>query len=408
LNSSITLEADEIDFGQVGLTNISGKGTLTLQPATEGRDILIGRSDLDLPIPGKLNLSENDIEVLGTSQLPIFIGSLKGTSAIAIDSTGVVFKNDVTLRSPLGSITVDGPIRGNFPVTLIGPTTLNENITTADRDITIKGNTPGSGITTLGNNVTISTGSGSGNLLIDGTVDGDHALTLEAGTGNITVTGAMGGKVPLGNLTMNNADTVTTGAITAASIKQDAGNGTTIFGGALNTDSAEGIDLKNRNFTFNDAVTTTGGGGLSVKLGNTDSLTIARKANMNLDGAFIQTGTETGNVSIAGNISTTDDDIQFSSRNLTLKENVTLNSGTGAIAFLGGLDAGDKDLTLTADEINFGGSVTGKGNLVLQPKTQDLKIAIGNSTDSGDTGTLDSTDHHRTDRWQRCDHYLPR
>ena len=377
LKSNIKLTADEIDFGENDNANISGEGTLTLQPATDGRDILIG-SPSNLPIPGKLNLSDNDIRVLKTSPRSIFIGGANGSSAIAIDPSGADFNNPVTLQAPLGKITVDGSITtGNHPLTLIGPTNLNADIKT--QALTINGNT------LLGKDVLLTTvSSGGGNITFKGTVDGDHDLTLETGSGNIEVTGAMGNNTRLGNLTINNANNVTTGAITAASISQVNGNSTT-FNGALNTDSADGINLTGTNFTFNAPVTTTNNG--NVTINNSGSLTIDAAADMNLEGAFSQTGN--GTVSIAGDITTTNNNnITFSSGNLTLGGNVTLNSG-GAIAFLGGLEAGDKNLTLTADEIDLGGLVRGNGNLVLQPKTQELKIAIAGSDNN--TGALDLT-----------------
>jgi CHAT domain-containing protein len=384
LKSNITLTADEIDFGENNNANISGEGTLTLQPATDGRDILIG-SPSNSAIPGKLNLSDNDIRVLGTSPRSIFIGREDGKSAIAIHPDGANFNNPVTLQAPLGSITVDGLFTtGNHPLTLIGPTTLNANLATNGQNLTIKGNTPGSGITTLGNKVTISTistDSGSGNLFIDGTVDGNHNLILEAGSGNITVTGAMGDNTRLGDLTINSANTVTNGAITAASIKQGQANGNTTFNGALNT-GAGGIDLTGTNFTFNAPVTTTNNGNVTII--NTGLLTI--DTDMKLDGAFNQTGKIP--VSLAGNISTNNNNITFDTP-ISLGGNVTLNSGTGTISF-SGLNAGDNPLELTAGEINFNGPVSGTSTLVLQPATPGQNIAIAGSDDI-ETEALDLT-----------------
>jgi filamentous hemagglutinin family protein len=355
LNADVTLTADEIDFGDTGTISILGNHNLILQPATDGIDIEIGA---DSNTPGKLSLTKTDLIALGQELRSITIGQEDGKSAIAIDQSGAIFNNPVTLQAPLGKITVDGSITtGNNPLTVIGPTSLNASITT--KDLTIEGNT------VLGNNVTLNTkDAGGGNITFKGTVDGDHNLILETGSGDITVTDAIGGNTRLGNLTINNANDVTTGAIRAASIKQEAGNNT-IFNGPLNTNSPDGINLTGNNFTFKAPVTTNNG---NVTISNSGLLTIAPTADMNLDGAFNQTGT--GDVAIAGNIIT-----------------------NGAIAFSGRLDAGNKDLTLTADEIDFGPSVRGNGTLVLQPKTQDLKIAIG-VPGSGDSGnrTLDLTE----------------
>jgi filamentous hemagglutinin family protein len=389
LNGDITLTADQINLGdQDNPDQITflGTGNLTIQPLTDGLDIEIDYASTNKPNTpnnpkpaGKFFLNQDDINSLNSSSRPITIGRSNGSNAIAVVSE-VTFDN---------------------PVTLIGPTTLNANITTINKDITINGNT------LLGNNVTLNTkNADGGNITFNGTVDGSYNLDLDTGSGNITVTDAMGGDTPLGKLTINSDNTVTTDAITAASISQ-VGNATTTFNGALNTDSPDGINLTGNNFTFKDSVTTTNNG--NVTINNSGLLTIEAGANMNLDGAFTQSGTGnvsiaadmnlngvfnqsgTGNVSIAGDITTNNNDITFSS-NLTLGGNVTLNSGTKPIAFLGGLDAGNNPLKLTADEINFGKpeSVKGNSTLVLEPATQDLKIAIGGSGDTG-AETLDLT-----------------
>jgi len=69
--------------------------------------------------------------------------------------------------------------------------------------------------------------------------------------------------------------------------------------------------------------------------------------------------------------------------------NLTLQSSNGNIT-TGDLDnAGD--ITITSNEIDFGGTVTGTGILTLQPATANQDITIGNLTDSG-IGTLDLLD----------------
>jgi hypothetical protein len=277
-NSDATLTADEIEFNE----NISGGGVkLGLQPATVSRGIQIGRNSA---LPGNLNLTATQLDRLQNGFGSITIGREDGSGTITIDSAGVTFNTPVTIQTGTGTITTNGAIAGlgNASVTLIGQTNLNANITTADQNITINGNT------TLNNDVTLSTGSsGGGNILIDGTIDGSQNLILETGSGKITVTDAMGGNTRLDDLTINNANNLTTGAITAASINQVAGSGNTTFNGVLNTNSTSGINLTGTNFTFNDPVTTTNNG--KVTLNNSGLLSIVAGANMSLDGAFSQT-----------------------------------------------------------------------------------------------------------------------
>jgi CHAT domain-containing protein len=108
---------------------------------------------------------------------------------------------------------------------------------------------------------------------------------------------------------------------------------------------------------------------------------------MSLDGAFSQAGT--GTVSIASDITTSNQDIRFSGP-VTLNGTVTFTPGTATIAFGSSLTAQGNPLNLTADEIDFTGPVTGTSTLVLQPATPGQNIAIAGSVDSG-AGTLDLT-----------------
>jgi CHAT domain-containing protein len=124
-----------------------------------------------------------------------------------------------------------------------------------------------------------------------------------------------------------------------------------------------------------------------VTLNNSGLLSIVAGANMSLDGAFSQAGT--GAVSIASDITTSNQDIRFSGP-VTLNGTVTFTPGTATIAFGSSLTAQGNPLNLTADEIDFTGPVTGTSTLVLQPATPGQNIAIAGSVDSG-AGTLDLT-----------------
>jgi hypothetical protein len=104
-----------------------------------------------------------------------------------------------------------------------------------------------------------------------------------------------------------------------------------------------------------NTVTTTNLG--TVTITNSGLLTIADAANMNLDGAFTQDGA--GVVSTAGDITTTNDNIGFTT-GVTLTGPVALSTGAGAgdITFASTVDGG-QNLTLTAGtgNITFTGAV---------------------------------------------------
>ncbi|MBD2742573.1 CHAT domain-containing protein [Coleofasciculus sp. FACHB-1120] len=456
LTGDIILKGDAIDF-LGGTDSVAGTGNLTLQTATAGKAIAIG-FDQDA---SHLNINDTDLAALQDGFSSITIGNASGSQNIIVDSA--TFKDAVTIQAGTGTLTVQGTspgITSNASINLIGgATTLNSGINTTDAgnltitnsglltvasgaDMTLTGafvqNGTGS-VSTAGNitassiqftqgvNLTgsISLETGAGNISFGNTLNGSHGLSLTAGTGNIKFTDAVGGSNKLGSITINSAQNVEAAAITATSITQSAGSGTTTFNSALHTNSASGINLNGNNFVFKNPVTTTNSGGVSIN--NTGTLTIEAAADMNLDGAFSQGGT--GGVITAGDITTTNDTISFSgavnltgavslntgagvgdisfSNTVNGTQNLNLAAGTGNVIFnnpvgnsaaLSNLTVSNAalvefkstanltgNLNLTAAEINFDGgdnTIIGGGTVQLQPATPDQAIAIG-----GDEGT---------------------
>jgi len=382
-SGNISLTSNEINF--TGPANsVLGTGNLLLQPFTSGLNIDIAGDEGT----SALDLTATDLAALGNGFKDIPIQT--NGSGIITFVNPITFNNPVTIDAPSGEIIVNGAITGtgNASITLNGSTTtLNAGITTAGKPITI-GNS-----VVLRRNIdldTTSLGTAAGaDIKLTGTTNGTTAssqdLTLTAGSGNITLDDAVGSITRLGNLTIASANDVTTKGITAASLTQTAGTGTTIFNGALSTNTAGGIDLKGNNFALNGTVRTTNGGAVTIT--NNGNLTLG--ADLNLDGAFNQDGL--GAVSLAGNITTPNENVSFSGP-LSLNGDVAFNVGTATIRF-GRLSVGNNQLNLMAGEIDFIGgpnSVTGTSTLKLQPATPGQNIAIAGSGDSG-TGTLDLT-----------------
>ncbi|MBD2044607.1 CHAT domain-containing protein [Coleofasciculus sp. FACHB-64] len=453
LTGDIILKGDEIDFSG-GTDSVAGTGNLTLQTATVGKAITIGfDKDKDA---SHLNITDTDLAALKDGFSSITIGNPSESHNIVVDSA--TFKDAVTIQAGTGTLTVQGTspgITSNASINLIGgATTLDSGINTTDAgNLTITN----SGLLTIasGANMTLSgafvqngtgsvstagditassiqftqgvnlTGSiyqetGAGDISFGNTLNGNHDLSLTAGTGNINFTDAVGGSNKLGSVTINSAQNVQAAAITAVSITQSAGSGTTTFNGTLNTNSASGINLNGNNFVFKNPVTTTNNGGVSIN--NTGTLTIDAAADMNLDGVFSQSGT--GGVITAGDITTTNDTISFSgavnltgavslntgagvgdisfSNTVNGTQNLNLAAGTGNVIFnnwvgksaaLSNLTVSNAalvafkstanltgNLNLTAAEINFDGgdnTIVGGGTVQLQPATPDQAIAIG-------------------------------
>ena len=125
-------------------------------------------------------------------------------------------------------------------------------------------------------------------------------------------------------MTINNANNVDIiAALNAAGSVQSAGTGTTSFNAPVVLTSS-GADLTGNNFVFNDVLTTIGTA--PVVIANSGLLTLASGSQMNLGGAFNQTGS--GNVAMGGGIATNNADIVFSSP-ISLIDNAALSTGSG-------------------------------------------------------------------------------
>ncbi|MBE9226312.1 CHAT domain-containing protein [Phormidium sp. LEGE 05292] len=338
---NISLTSDKISF--TGAANsIKGKGNLLLQPFTASQN---------------LDISTVNFNVFAEGFAGITIGAGNGSGVITIPNT-IAFSDPVIIQSPNGQIIVNGAITGtdDSSITLSGKSNLNANITTVDRDINLKGSV------ILGKDVTLSTGvTAGGNISVDGTIDGNQKLTLETGTGDINLNGAVGSSTPLNDFVIDSSKNVTAKSITAASITQKAGTGVTTLGD-LNTNSASGINLTGNSFVFNGKVTTTNNGGFTIS--NASPMTL-NAAIFNLDGAFKQVGE--GAVSLAGKLTTTNDDISFKSA-VTLIGDTSLDTGAGI------------------GDITFNNPVDGKANLTLNAGIGKINLAgaVGSNQRIGD------------------------
>jgi CHAT domain-containing protein len=371
----LTLDAGRGDIAFKGIVGISPLGNLLINSAHD--------------VTAAAAITADSITQVAGSGTTTFNGALNTNSPIGIDLNGneFVFTNPVSTTNN-GNVTIANS--GNLSI--LAAATMNLDgafsqtgagaVSTAGNIITTNDNISFNGPVTLTGTVSLNTDVGAGNISFNSTVEGAQNLTLTAGTGNIDLKEAVGGSTPLGSLTINSARDVQAAAMKAASITQVAGSGTTTFNGVLDTNGAGGIDLNGNDFVFSNPVTTTNNGNVTIT--NSGNLSIPAAATMNLDGAFSQTGP--GNVSTAGNIITTNDNISFNGR-VAQTGNVTLQAGTGTIAFNSSWAAGDKPLTLMAAEMDFFGganSVTGTNTLDLKPATLTQPIAI-----AGPEGTPD-------------------
>lgn len=298
-------------------------------------------------------------------------GSISLAGATTTNGGGLTINNSAALSID-GALNLDGALSQ----TGTGTVTISNNITTTNDAVSFASNV------ILGTDISIDTNSGTGaNVTFGGTLNGTTAgadnLTINAGSGDVTFTGAIGGSTPLGILTITSADDVSAAAATFLRMVQSAGTGTTSFSGAVNATNG-GLSLTGTNFTFGSTVNTTSTSGLTVVA--TGALTL--NGAVSLDGSLVFSGG--GTVAINADVTTTNDNISITG-NATIGDSVELSVGTGIIAFSGTLDMGANDVTFTGDEINFNGgadSVSGTGAIVLQPATSGLTVNVGNSTNN--------------------------
>ncbi|MEQ9356080.1 CHAT domain-containing protein [Coleofasciculus chthonoplastes] len=146
------------------------------------------------------------------------------------------------------------------------------------------------------------------------------------------------------------------------------------MGGAIFVNSGS-ISVRDSTFTNNNA--TEGKGGT----GDFDN----SKNGQGFGGAiFINTGNAELTNSTMSDNSATDNGGGIYSRNATVNLRNTTIENPGSSALHGGTE----ELTLTGDELDITGRISGSGNLIIEPETLSQSIQIG-GTDSGDTTILD-------------------
>ncbi|MFM7925707.1 MAG: hypothetical protein ACKPJJ_36265, partial [Planctomycetaceae bacterium] len=119
--------------------------------------------------------------------------------------------------------------------------------------------------------VAFSTGAGAGNVAFNSTLNGsaDFAedLSITAGTGSVTFTGAVGATFDLGDITIVSALDVTfLSTLAADSFTQSAGTGDTQFDGnvTINSSSSVNVAVTTNTVTVNAPITTLNGGTVTI------------------------------------------------------------------------------------------------------------------------------------------------
>jgi hypothetical protein len=348
---TLTLHADAGSLSGTGTLKASGAGGRATLTAATGITVNTSVQDLSAQNSTSGNITVNeadDITLLGVSTLgsngSISVASAAGqitvSGAVSANGSGAV---QFTAASGV-MLTATGSVSTSGPYTVSADSDANG----AGVYSQAAGSTVSSGVV----NITASDVNLSGTI-----TSGSADVTLAPSTAGATI----GIEDASKQFTLTNAELsriTTTGVLHIGSAANTGG--ITIGTDASIAQAKNLAFLTGSTITVNGAVSTTGGGTVTLTNGGTLSITAA--GAMSLDGAFTQNGT--GAVSTAGNITTTNDTIHFTSA-VTLTGDVTLSTGSGAgdITFDSTVN-GPSTLTLDAGTgaVNLAGAVGG-----LQP-----------------------------------------
>ena len=200
---------------------------------------------------------------------------------VVIDATISSDGGDVNFNAVAGTATVNAAIDsalGNVDGDAGTAISLNAPITTTGGDVSLT--SPSILISTP---VTISTGSAAGDIAFTGPVNSDvnetNNLTLNAGTGDILFTAAVGSGAnqELGDILVTSAANITANSsIAATSVTQAAGTGATTFNGSVTTSTPAGISVTTNDVNVNGNLIarSTVGTGESISLTAVNDITV--------------------------------------------------------------------------------------------------------------------------------------
>ncbi|MDF0553685.1 CHAT domain-containing protein [Kamptonema sp. UHCC 0994] len=402
---AITLTGQNASILEGAATDIAGVvlgGNLTLTSsgaiAQSGTIVVAGNTSL--------NAGSNDITssaAIDSGGLTLTGGNINLNSAIAVGAEDFIITNSGELKIvPASTISVVGDFLQNGT----GNVTIGGNITNASSISFAQAVTVSDPISLTANN---------GEILFQNTVDGYQNLTLNAGTGNVTFSDAVGGNIPLGNLTVNSSGTTRfANTVNATSLTTDAGGKTEINGNVTTTDNQNYGDavtiasnpiLTGNGVTFNS--TLDGNGNLTVNsdIGNVTfsdavggniplgNLTVNSSGTTRFANTVNATSLTTdagGKTEINGNVTTTDNQnygdavtitnnpiltgngVTFNSTldaNSDSKIDVTVNSPTGNVTFS---DAVGSNVSLGNLTVNSSGTTSFASTVKVRNLTTDV------------------------------------
>lgn len=203
---------------------------------------------------------------------------------------------------------------------------------------------------------------------LDGDDNCDDSLTLNAGSaGNITFTGAVGSVEPLGDILVVNANNVTIQqTFDANSLRQTAGQGTTLISGNVSTKSMTGVDI-NANVIDVDAIIDVSAAFDGTLRLNSTAGDITVDGNLNSDDGSMSL-ISADSIDLNGELNTDSGPIS-----ITAVNNVTFSNTTRVLS-----DGGDIAVTADSGDTNNGGFIA----------MQDGAVIDASAVSAVDSGTI--------------------
>jgi|GEM_PF-1868010 len=381
--------------GDFDLEFVAGAGDIILGGSAD-TNALTFTSGNDLLLNGNSYTSDTDLDFTGLQQV-LFTGDLAITADDGVTRGDVTFGannpilgdgnlsitggiltlneiGDGTPANDPASLTVDGTevfllgaVRTGGAQTFTSLDGLANDLSTQNADITI--NSP----LDLLADVTISTGTGVGNILFQDIVDGAFSITLDAGTGTVTSQGTIGLNTPLTDVTFNGSLITVENTIITTGVQT--------FNGPL--DLQAGLTTNGGDIFINDVLTLAGATTITTGEGVGGNITFAADVNdSNPLGLIAGTGDITF-LAGAGNTTRLSDFVVTSANNVTFAEGLFTNSytqttGTGDVNF--GTSPGLNSLgdVVVAGVANVAGTIRGD-DVLLNPTGSSVGTVFANS-----------------------------
>jgi hypothetical protein len=257
-SGAITLTGLVGDTFNLGQLTLQGNGTYTLTAGvTDATGLDANNNTGTLRLDGNVTLSDGNGFFAHNLTLGgnVIVDTSAGNDVITVDgTTNSVSATDrnLTLTAGNAAITLTGQVGNTFnlgQLTLVstGTSTLTAGVTAAmgldannaagtlrlDDNVTLSnGNGFVANDLVLGGNVIVDTSADNDSITVDGTTDSFDAtardLTLTAGTGNVTFSGAVGGTNELASLTVTDSNDISIGnTVDAGTIDLTAQNDVT-------------------------------------------------------------------------------------------------------------------------------------------------------------------------------------